>query len=222
MATPEGVPSVEGTTTQQPSNDENQHRLVTDLPADFQVVFSPSFSQFNLIQSKLFPYLIEDDKSLGKLSGYLFVCLLTRLLTLSFPFTCTVINSPTGSGKTVLLEMAIVRELMKLAHFESPYTNLHVLYLAPLKAIVEEKCTEWQTKFAPFGIKCFQLTGDTEFDDVNSMQNTNYRNINIVLATPEKFDHILRTDPRSRLLLSYLNLIMIDEIHTLADKTRGT
>lgn len=101
------------------------------------------------------------------------------------------------------------------------FKNLHVLYLAPLKAIVEEKCNEWQKKFAAFGVKCFALTGDTEYDDFNTAQVSSYMNINILLATPEKFDHIIRTDPKSRVLLRILQLVLVDEIHMLADLSRG-
>lgn len=141
------------------------------------------------------------------------------------------ICSPTGSGKTVLLELAIIRELIKLdetpsnsdynRHNVSSFKNLHALYLAPLKAIVEEKCTEWSKKFAPLGMKCFALTSDTLSDDFNSIQDCAYSNINVILATPEKFDHIIKTDNKSRRLLSLLQLVMIDEIHTLSEKTRG-
>ncbi|KAH9400115.1 ATP-dependent DNA helicase MER3 [Tyrophagus putrescentiae] len=50
---------------------------------------------------------------------------------------------------------------------------------------------------------------------------TSYANINIILATPEKFDHVIRTDPRSRGLLQVLKLILIDEVHMLSDQQRG-
>ncbi|XP_017488829.1 PREDICTED: probable ATP-dependent DNA helicase HFM1, partial [Rhagoletis zephyria] len=132
--------------------------------------------------------------------------------------------APTGSGKTVLLEMAIVRELMKIdcgLSAQTSFKDLHILYLAPLKAIVEEKCNDWHKKFSSFGLKCFALTGDTEFDDYSSVQVFSYTNINIILTTPEKFDHVIRTDPRSRELLRVLKLILIDEVHILSDRQRG-
>ena len=101
------------------------------------------------------------------------------------------------------------------------YKQLHVLYLAPIKVIVQEKCNEWKEKFAPYGISCFSMTGDTEFVEYNSAQSRMYNNINIMLATPEKFDHIIRTDQRSRLLLNILQLVLIDEVHILSDRNRG-
>ncbi|KAI2802584.1 ATP-dependent DNA helicase MER3 [Blomia tropicalis] len=173
---------------------------VTILPKIYQQVYSSSFQKFNRVQSSLFDMIINDNRSL-------------------------VISSPTGSGKTVLLELAIIRELMNLDPTESNniqnYKQLHVLYLAPLKVIVQEKCNEWKEKFAPYGISCFSMTGDTEFVEYNSAQSRMYNNINIMLATPEKFDHIIRTDQRSRLLLNILQLVLIDEVHILSDRNRG-
>lgn len=156
-------------------------------------------------------------------------CLLIMLL-----FIDLVIASPTGSGKTVLLELAIIREMMKLENDEKEFNfdswqppnnhnfkGLHVLYLAPLKAIVEEKRSEWQTKFGPFGINCVSMTGDITEENYSTHQESAYMNINIMLATPEKFDHLIRSDPKSRGLLNILQLVMVDEIHVLCDKSRG-
>ena len=100
--------------------------------------------------------------------------------------------------------------------------DLHVLYLAPLKAIVEEKCAQWLVKFGPFGLRCLTLTGDTTEENFKDVHESAYMNVNIICATPEKFDHIIRTDKKSRDLLNILQLIMIDEVHILSDKSRGT
>ncbi|OTF75458.1 ATP-dependent DNA helicase MER3-like protein [Euroglyphus maynei] len=135
-----------------------------------------------------------------------------------------VICSPTASGKTVLLELAIVSELMRLESLNPSrpqYDQLHALYLAPLKAIVEEKCQEWQERFAKFGLKCFAMTGDTEIENYQKYLNEQHTQVNILLATPEKFDSIIRTHSESRSLLRLLDLIMIDEIHMLGDRNRG-
>ena len=136
------------------------------------------------------------------------------------------ICAPTGSGKTVLLEMAIIHELIKCdknsgSNQMNQFRNVHVLYLAPLKAIVEEKCGEWQTRFSRLGLTCFSLTGDTELDNYRSFRSKNYSEINLILATPEKFDQMIRNEPESRQLLQHISLILIDEIHMLADSNRG-
>lgn len=125
-----------------------------------------------------------------------------------------------------MLELAIIRELIKVDQVSNgtnpgKYSNFHALYLAPLKAIVQEKCTDWQSKFRSFGLRCLALTGDTEIDDYIHLKGSNYSDVNILLATPEKFDFLIRTDPESRQLLRVLQLVLIDEIHMLGDRQRG-
>ncbi|XP_027195039.2 putative ATP-dependent DNA helicase HFM1 [Dermatophagoides pteronyssinus] len=174
-------------------------KFVDELPEPYRDVFSTRFQSFNKIQSTLIDLIIETDKSL-------------------------VICSPTASGKTVLLELAIVSELIRLESLNPSrpqYDQLHALYLAPLKAIVEEKCQEWQQRFAKFGLKCFAMTGDTEIENYQKYLNEQHEQVNILLATPEKFDSVIRTHSESRSLLRLLDLIMIDEIHMLADRNRG-
>lgn len=212
----------QATNSQSQSTDPNNYRYAVDtLPPIFQTVFSSSFKYFNEIQTKLFDLLVHEDKSLGNICSTFCSVYYYNIWDL---FLFTAICAPTGSGKTALLEMAIVRELMKMdcgLSSQASFKDIHILYLAPLKAIVDEKCKEWQKKFSPFGLKCFSLTGDTEFDDYSSAQVSSYTNINIILATPEKFDHVIRTDPRSRMLLAVLKLILIDEVHMLSDSHRG-
>nr|XP_046919579.1 probable ATP-dependent DNA helicase HFM1 isoform X2 [Dermatophagoides farinae] len=176
-----------------------QAKFVAELPEPYRDVFSPRFQRFNKIQSNLLDLIIKTDKSL-------------------------VICSPTASGKTVLLELTIISELIRLEssnRSHPPYDQLHALYLAPLKAIVEEKCQEWQQRFAKFGLKCFAMTGDTDIVDYQKYLKEQKQQVNILLATPEKFDSIIRTHSESRSLLRLLNLIMIDEIHMLGDRNRG-
>lgn len=123
----------------------------------------------------------------------------------------------------MLFELAIIRELIQI---ESSANNgnsneLYALYLAPLKAIVEEKYKEWQQRFVPFNLNCFPLTGDTEHEICERFRLSNYSQVNILLATPEKFDSLIRTQSNSRQLLNLLRLVMIDEIHMLGDPLRG-
>lgn len=133
----------------------------------------------------------------------------------------SVICAPTASGKTVLLEMAMIHEIMKHESKNAISNKFHVLYLAPLKAIVEEKCLEWQQRFFKFKVNCFSLTGDTEFEDYKASRSTNFAKVNILLATPEKFDYMIRNNSESRELLRLFQLVMIDEVHMLGDKLRG-
>ena len=51
--------------------------------------------------------------------------------------------------------------------------------MAPIKALCTERFEDWQNKFGPLGLKCKELTGDTELDDYFELQD-----VNIILTTP--------------------------------------
>ncbi|KIO34323.1 hypothetical protein M407DRAFT_218466 [Tulasnella calospora MUT 4182] len=114
---------------------------VSSLPDMYRSVFK--FGVFNAIQSQCF-----DTKEIRT--------------TLFFPDKVVntsqnmVISAPTGSGKTVIFELAIVRELL------SGGTNhAKCVYMSPTKALCSERFNDWTKKFGPLGVKCCELTGDT-------------------------------------------------------------
>ena len=51
--------------------------------------------------------------------------------------------------------------------------------VAPIKALCSERYDDWQGKFGPLGLKCCELTGDSQLDDYFELQNAN-----IVMTTP--------------------------------------
>jgi len=48
-----------------------------------------------------------------------------------------------------------------------------------MKALCSERFTDWSTKFEPFGLKCKEVTGDSELDDYYELQN-----VHIIMTTP--------------------------------------
>lgn len=70
-----------------------------------------------------------------------------------------VISAPTAAGKTVLLELAIVRNYLNVSN----PTEKWVVYLSPTKALCSEKCEEWKSKFYTHGLNVMECTGDSEF-----------------------------------------------------------
>ena len=48
-----------------------------------------------------------------------------------------------------------------------------------MKALCSERLTDWKAKFEPFGLKCQEVTGDSEIDDYYELQN-----IHIIMTTP--------------------------------------
>jgi hypothetical protein len=56
--------------------------------------------------------------------------------------------APTVSGKTVLMELAIIRVLLNYG------SDSKIIYMAPTKSLCSERVKDWENRFAPFGIKC--------------------------------------------------------------------
>ncbi|CAB1325909.1 unnamed protein product [Coregonus sp. 'balchen'] len=84
--------------------------------------------------------------------------------------------APTGSGKTVLFELAIIRLLMETT---DPLRNIKAVYMAPIKALCSQRFEDWKKKFGPLGLSCKELTGDTEIDDFFEIQDAH-----IIMTTP--------------------------------------
>ncbi|KAF5306945.1 hypothetical protein FQA39_LY00175 [Lamprigera yunnana] len=125
-----------------------------------------------------------------------------------------VVSAPTGSGKTVVFELAIVRFLENLKTFNDiPYK---IVYVAPMKALCEERLVDWFPKFSNLGLNCILVTGDTD--------NIDFKNLtthNLIITTPEKWDTLTRKWRDCRSFVSSVKLFMIDEVHLLNDDNRG-
>jgi replicative superfamily II helicase len=165
---------------------------ITLLPKKYQFLFP--FEYFNQIQTNVFNIILKSKKSL-------------------------VIATPTGSGKTVLAELAIIKVLEELSKSDNNLKMKKIIYLSPLKALSYEKQHDFK-KFAKLGINIESITGDRS-------SNTNYAqiysklvNTNLIISTIEKFDSLTRQQ-RNYFLIKDLKLLIIDEIHLLGDSGRG-
>ncbi|ESN99816.1 hypothetical protein HELRODRAFT_151832, partial [Helobdella robusta] len=168
------------------SNREN-FRSVSEIPKKFRHIFN--FSNFNYLQSEIFDHALYKDEPL-------------------------VISAPTGSGKTVIFELAIVRLI--LLKESRQISNFKIVYMAPIKALVSEKFNEWQAKLSPLGLNCCELTGDSEIEDYSEL-----RGVHVILTTPEKWDFMTRRWRENRSFVQLVKLFLIDEVHTINDDTRG-
>ncbi|KAL1352828.1 hypothetical protein AAHE18_06G196400 [Arachis hypogaea] len=166
-------------------------KSVFDLPAPFRSCFS--FRYFNSLQSECFPICFHSDANM-------------------------IISAPTGSGKTVLFELCVLRLLSRFISADGRFIHskgsLKTVYIAPSKALVQEKLREWNRKFGPWGINCLELTGDSE-----SYTSWNIHEADIILTTPEKFDAVSRygIEGGGLSFFSDIALLLIDEVHLLND-----
>ncbi|KAG0045399.1 hypothetical protein BGZ83_009400 [Gryganskiella cystojenkinii] len=112
------------------------------------------------------------------------------------------IGAPTGSGKTVAAELA-----MWWAFKDQPGSK--VVYIAPMKALVRERVTDWTARLVgPMNKKLVELTGDVT-PDIKSIESAD-----IIITTPEKWDGISR-NWQTRPYVQKVSLVIIDEIHLL-------
>ena len=74
-----------------------------------------------------------------------------------------VIAAPTGGGKTVALELAILRLLCRNLDGGGNFVHrpgaVKAIYLAPAKALVQEKVREWTARFGALGLTIREVTG---------------------------------------------------------------
>ncbi|CAI7572064.1 unnamed protein product [Penicillium glandicola] len=156
---------------------------VNDIPENYRSMFP--FPLFNAIQSKSFHSVYNSNDNI-------------------------VLSAPTGSGKTVVIELAVCRLLNTLKD-----ERFKVVYQAPTKSLCSERFRDWNSKFSSLNLKCAELTGDTDH-----MQLRNVQSSQIIITTPEKWDSMTRKWRDHRKLMELVKLFLIDEVHILKE-TRG-
>jgi replicative superfamily II helicase len=120
-----------------------------------------------------------------------------------------VISAPTASGKTVLAEAAMARELGKPGHGK-------VLFIAPLRALTNEKESEWKRALSGIGLKVYVVTGERE------LHPSEARSADVIITTPEKWDSATRKYMQERYaFVRDVALVVVDEVHLLDSDSRG-
>ncbi|GIJ92257.1 sec63 protein [Aspergillus pseudoviridinutans] len=158
---------------------------VHELPDSYRSIFH--FPVFNAVQSKCFQRVYKTDDNI-------------------------VLAAPTGSGKTVIMELAICRLLSALKD-----ERFKVVYQAPTKSLCSERFRDWNRKFMSLGLQCAELTGDTDHTQLRSVQNSQ-----IIVTTPEKWDSMTRKWKDHARLMQLVKLFLIDEVHILKEARGAT
>lgn len=114
--------------------------------------------------------------------------------------------TPTGSGKTLMAEWAMHQAIGE---------GRRGVYIAPLKAIVEERLDDWQKRFPGWEIGLY--TGEVS----RSPKHRCPGDEQILLFTPEKLLAYLQSWKRHLPWLSQIGVLVIDEFHLIGDPHRG-
>ncbi|QLD91251.1 DEAD/DEAH box helicase [Natronomonas salina] len=117
-----------------------------------------------------------------------------------------VVSAPTASGKTALAELAICRALRN---------DGTALFLAPLRALTNEKESEWE-RFEELGYSVYVVTGERDLNPRRAER------ADILVMTPEKADSATRKHDSPRYsFVTDVDCCVIDEVHLLDSDRRG-
>eukprot|EP00049_Salpingoeca_infusionum_P009357 m.155449 g.155449 ORF g.155449 m.155449 type:complete len:1247 (+) comp14311_c0_seq7:295-4035(+) len=121
-----------------------------------------------------------------------------------------VISAPTGCGKTICMELALFRDWQTLP------ISTKAIYIAPIKALCDERYNDWKDRFCSLGIKVMQLTGDTLYEEMKGVADSH-----LIITTPEKWDSFTRVWRDHKSVVEAISTVLIDEVHTVGDPNRG-
>jgi superfamily II DNA/RNA helicase len=115
-----------------------------------------------------------------------------------------IIQMPTSAGKTFIAELAITNSLIR-----NP--GKKCIYISPFRALTNEKETELSEYLSKLGYSVSALSGSYEVDE---FQNIILEDTDILVATPEKIDLLLRVNPA---YFESVALLVFDEGHIVGD-----
>ena len=139
-------------------------------------LYASAFSHFNPIQTQTFHTLFNSDDNV-------------------------LVGAPTGSGKTICAEFAILRMLQ-----QTP--GGRAVLVTPLQPLAEQATKEWRAKFGPLGATVELLTGETA-TDLKLLERAT-----IVVTTPQRWDMLSRRWKQRKNVQS-VALLIVDELHLI-------
>jgi len=91
-----------------------------------------------------------------------------------------------------------------------------VLFIAPLRALTNEKESEWKRVLSRLGFKVYVVTGERE------LYPSEARSADVIITTPEKWDSATRKYVQERYaFVRDVALVVVDEVHLLDSDSRG-
>jgi len=143
----------------------------------FESLYLDKFKSFNPIQTQVFNAIYNSDDNVF-------------------------VGAPTGSGKTICAEFAILRTFTQSA-------DNRCVYITPVESLAQLIYQDWLQKFGvQLGKKVVLLTGETATDLKLLAQG------NIIIGTPEKWD-ILSRRWKQRKNVQNISLFVVDELQLI-------
>lgn len=120
--------------------------------------------------------------------------------------------APTGAGKTNVALLCMLNQLALHRKDDGTFdlNAFKIVYVAPMKALVQECVQSFGKKLEPFGVNVRELSGD------QNLTRQQIQDTQVIVTTPEKWDIITRK-AGDRTYTQLVRLIIIDEIHLLHD-----
>lgn len=147
----------------------------------YEALYSDHFPYFNPIQTQVFNALYNTDDDVF-------------------------VGAPTGSGKTICAEFAILRMF-------SATPDSRCVFVTPVQALAEQRYADWQQKFGHhLGKRVVLLTGETSVD------LRLLRDGNVIISTPEYWD-ILSRRWKQRKNVQNVKLFVADELHLIGGES---
>ena len=135
--------------------------------------------------------------------------------------------APTGAGKTNVAMLTMLnilgqykKELRGIGDHEDDMeekkaifdlNKFKIVYVAPMKALVQEVVKNFSKRLEGYGIVVRELSGDS------SLSRQQIAETQLLVTTPEKFDIVTRQG-EGRAYTQLVRLVIIDEIHLLHDE----
>ncbi|KAL8003118.1 putative Sec63 domain, transcription-repair coupling factor, C2 domain superfamily [Plasmopara halstedii] len=163
---------------------------------DFAQTAFHGISTLNRLQSKLFHAAYHSNQNL-------LVC------------------APTGAGKTNVAMLTILQEVKtqyirskdeRSVSFTQRLAKIKIIYVAPMKALAQEVVTKFSERLRELKLQVRELTGDMQ------LTKREIDETHVIVTTPEKWDVITRKSGTQQSLLSQVKVLIIDEVHLLADE----
>lgn len=152
---------------------------VTALRNPLYEALYQEFKHFNPVQTQVFTVLYNTDDNV-------------------------LVAAPTGSGKTICAEFAILRN-----HQKGPDSVMRAVYIAPVEALAKERYNEWKKKFGDgLGLRVCELTGETA-TDLKLLERGQ-----VIISTPDRWDALSRRW-KQRKHVQQVSLFIVDELHLI-------